>query len=366
MFGGRLVHFVEAIDAGADMIMADWTIYEALDKERPAGLSPVIIDDILRNRLGYGGVVMTSPLDMAAVTKHYETGKAAVSAIMAGCDILLQISPDIEKLRARIEAVAGAVEEGRISLSRVDASLARIERLKRRYALSENAFRTRTHVPRRPADMRALTAANKKAALDGIVLVRDREGLLPLPQSGSQIIVICPPTMVQRAGRPKEYIPVGPTLGHYMKAIAPQTREIHLNTVPADHEIDRAIEAAKHGDIIVVCALFANQSPKQVKVLKRLLGMGKPVVVVGLGDPGDLLLFPEAGTFLAVNSPVPICTESAAGVLFGKARCAGTLPVPIGDIYPVDHGMIGRGAGGDGRHTADNEENQIGPQRRAG
>ena len=97
----------------------------------PATMSDEIINDILRQQLGFDGVVITDSLAMGAITNEYNSGQAAIEVIKAGCDILL--GP--EDFREAFEAVIDAVENGVISEERINESVYRILLLKEKYGL---------------------------------------------------------------------------------------------------------------------------------------------------------------------------------------------------------------------------------------
>jgi beta-N-acetylhexosaminidase len=126
--------FQQAIRSGVGSLMTAHVLYKALDPERPATLSPAIVQALLRDEWGYDGVVLTDDLEMHAIMDHFGVGEAAVQAFLAGCDILL-ICKDPERERLAIQAVEAAVQEGRISKTRLDQSLQRIARLKSRYLM---------------------------------------------------------------------------------------------------------------------------------------------------------------------------------------------------------------------------------------
>lgn len=127
----ELAPFKDAVAQGVDAIMVAHVVYTALDPVRPASLSPAIVTGVLRNALGFGGVVMTDDLNMAAITDGYGPGEAAVMAIEAGDDLLLIDGPPATQ-NAMMDAVLAAVRSGRIPESRIDQSVARILALKRK------------------------------------------------------------------------------------------------------------------------------------------------------------------------------------------------------------------------------------------
>ena len=127
------VPFREAIRADVAFIMTAHVLVPSLDEERPATLSPRIVQDMLRDELGYQGVILSDDLEMNAIARTREIPDAAVQAIAAGCDALLICSGSIDTQAATLEALVHAVEDGRISYKRLEAALKRLRRAKERF-----------------------------------------------------------------------------------------------------------------------------------------------------------------------------------------------------------------------------------------
>lgn len=121
----ELLPFQAGIDAGADAVMMGHLIVPAICEE-PAVLCPEIVTGLLREEMGFTGVVMTDSLDMKAISDHYGNGEAAVRAVQAGVDLLL-CPPDPDET---IQTILAAVEDGAIPASRIDESVRRILTLK--------------------------------------------------------------------------------------------------------------------------------------------------------------------------------------------------------------------------------------------
>ena len=81
--------FKAAIEAGVAFIMTAHVLVTSIDDERPATLSPKIVQEILRDELGFSGVIVSDDLEMKAIADSYTPGEAAVAAIAAGCDAVL-------------------------------------------------------------------------------------------------------------------------------------------------------------------------------------------------------------------------------------------------------------------------------------
>lgn len=129
----EFVPFRAAIEADVASIMTAHVLIPSLDEERPATLSPRIVDGILKTKLGYRGLVVTDDLNMKAISAKYGTSDAVVAAIGAGCDAVLMCGTDHDVQAGAIEAVIHAVENGTLPLARVEDALARHRRVKERF-----------------------------------------------------------------------------------------------------------------------------------------------------------------------------------------------------------------------------------------
>lgn len=116
--------FAAGIEAGCDAILISHTIVNCLDSRFPASLSPMA-HAYLREQMGFSGVIVTDDLVMDAITDQYDTGEAAVLAVLAGNDLLCSTD-----YREQYQAVLEAVTDGRISSAQLDAAVYRILRWK--------------------------------------------------------------------------------------------------------------------------------------------------------------------------------------------------------------------------------------------
>lgn len=127
----ELLPFISGIESGADFVMIGHMTVDAFDDENPATFSKKIITDLLREELGYDGIIITDAMNMGAILNTYTSGDAAVAAIRAGVDVILMPND----LDVAYEAVYDAVESGDIPESRIDESVARILSCKREKGL---------------------------------------------------------------------------------------------------------------------------------------------------------------------------------------------------------------------------------------
>ena len=134
------VPFREAIRNDVAFIMTAHILVPALDEQKPATLSPAIVRGMLREELGFNGVILSDDLEMKAIADTYTVPDAAVQAIAAGCDGVLvcrahstNAVEDAEMQAAVLEAIVHAVEDGRIPFKRAEDALARNRKAKERF-----------------------------------------------------------------------------------------------------------------------------------------------------------------------------------------------------------------------------------------
>lgn len=140
------VPFREAIAAGVDAVMSCHILVPSLDQQQPATLSRAVVGDRLRGQLGFGGLVFTDDMDMKAISLRFAPGEAAVRAVAAGCDAVLQCGGDLDRVAAALEGLVRAFEDDTLPSTRLDEALQRHAALKDRY-LSVRAGRLAPPAP---------------------------------------------------------------------------------------------------------------------------------------------------------------------------------------------------------------------------
>ncbi|TQS70987.1 beta-N-acetylhexosaminidase [Ornithinibacillus gellani] len=135
----ELQPFQEAIEKGAEAMMVAHIMLNEIDPEWPASLSNQVIQDLLREKLGFKGLVITDDLTMGAIVNQYDIGAAAVKSIQAGSDIVL-VAHEEAAVDAVFYSLKHAVEAGEITEKRIDESLQRIISLKKKYGMHHNSI----------------------------------------------------------------------------------------------------------------------------------------------------------------------------------------------------------------------------------
>jgi len=319
----ELPPFRAAIAAGVPAIMSAHIVVPALDPtpELPVTLSRTVMTELIRNTLGFQGLVVTDDLEMGAL-KDVGEAAAGLRAIQAGADYLLFRFDETAQLEGH-RLITEAVRSGSVSSARLDESVRRVVDAKRRFGILEG---------RRDQSAPDL-AANARAALDlargATTLLRNRAGVLPLR---GRILAVSP------TNADISFFEGQPTLGSVIAAKRPDAVAQSLPLHPNASEIDRAVSAARAADVVVVGTTNLFAYPEQVDLVNAL-AKEKPVAVVALRGPYDILSVPDIPAYVcAYDSREPSLT-AAAEVLFGERKPAGSLPAVVPGIFSIGAGM---------------------------
>jgi beta-N-acetylhexosaminidase len=139
----EFVPFRAAIGADVASLMSCHVLVPAIDELRPGTLSPAVVQGLLRDELGWDGLVFTDDMEMKAIAARMPVPDACVAAIAAGCDAVLVCSGNHDLQFATIEALIRAVEQGALPYARVEQALARQRRAKERFLRAAPATRPR-------------------------------------------------------------------------------------------------------------------------------------------------------------------------------------------------------------------------------
>jgi len=328
--------FKAAIREGIDMIMTAHLAFPAFDDSGdPATLSHPIITGVLRDELGYDGVIVTDSLGMQGVRDKYGDAEVPVRALLAGVDQLL-MSPAMDEAYA---AVLAAVRSHRIRPNELDAKVRRVLRLKYRRGVVAQPYADPARVSSvvgTPAHLAAADSVTDRTT----TLVKNDTGALPLAPSGKKVLVT------------GYGVSTTATLAAALTGKGATVQTVQTGTSPTDAQVAAAVAAASDKDAVVVTTMKAwdtkvtDTRGGQQKLVKQLLATGKTVIVVAVRDPYDIAYFTAAPTYVATYSYSPVAIEAVARVITGAVRPTATLPVDIpvaGDpgtvLYPFGHGL---------------------------
>ncbi len=362
--------FRKAIAAGVDAVMTAHVRVLALDPDRGrvATTSPAIVTGLLKNQLGFKGIVMTDALDMAGLDGLYKKnpGRIAVDAFKAGNDVLTMPAD----LDASYRAMVKAVRTGEIGQERLDASVLKILRAKAGLGLDKNRVVDAAAIPKlvgTPENM----AVGQRISDASVTLVRDN-GLLPLPEKGptkSQLV------QYKSAGNRLSLLVIilcdnvrmedGRVLERQIRRRAPTAKVIYVDPRAAAAKSDDVLKSVDRAQQVVV-AVYVVPSAARMRTVARgqrnsaslpdstanlfagiLSRAADKTAVLAMGTPYLTEDFPEIQNYICTFSNATVSEISAARALFGEIPLPGHLPVHISNAtIPA---TIGRAAVGTGK-----------------
>ncbi len=321
----ELVPFKAAIEHGVDSIMTAHLAVPAIEPEEiPATVSPKVITGLLRDELGFKGIIVTDAMDMQGLTKLFGPAEASVRALEAGVDMLL-MPTDPEKA---IDAVLKAVAEGRLTRKRIDQSVLKILSAKAALGIQRRRFTN----PEKIADVIDSADAEERAqsvANRALTLVRDGGNIVPLKDPDNSCVLVLTEHRYSQQGR--QFVTE-------LRQRSPQAMKIRvLDPTSSQADLDDAGASAQQCNAVVIAAFVtvnANRGnvalPGEFPALvNRVLGSGKPAAIISFGNPYLLRAFPSAGAYLATFSTTTTSETAAARALLGDIPIKGRLPVSI-------------------------------------
>ena len=346
----ELVPFRAGLAAGAAGVMTAHIQLPALEPApaTPATFSARIVDGLLRDELGFEGLVFTDSMRMRAVSALVPPGEAAARAVAAGHDVVLHSPADA----AAFDALRAAVSAGRIGEDRIDRSVRRILGAKARLGLHRQR---RVSLDSLPAVVgtRAHRAVARDISARSLTLIRDdaRHVPLPTPRTGSVLYLsVLDYPAGWGIGAPSR------TLIPALEARWPNLTAIELSDSTSRAEIELVRETARRYDAVVAGVFVRTASysgrmdlaPALVDLLARLgresAATGRPFVAVLFGNPYAAAFLTDLPAILLTYDFYDLAEASAARAVAGETAIRGRLPVGLGDRYPLGHGLDRDGA----------------------
>jgi len=359
----ELPPFQKAIAAGVDSVMVAHVSVPALDSDpnHVATTSPAIVTGLLKNQLGFKGIVVTDALDMAGLTRLYgaHIGRAAVAAFKAGNDVLL-IPTDLD---ASYRSMLEAVRSGEIPTAQLDASVLKV--LKAKASLNLHKIRqVNVEAISRLVGKPENLALGQQIADDSITLVRDNGKLLPLKSSGTTatgvpyqkveevrdnlVAVIFSDDMRTEAGR---------TLERQIRERVEDANVIYVDPRVAPVMLDDSLKAVDKAQSVIAAVYEVPVAGRVMKgangvtnsvglsdasgaLLQKILDhAAEKTAVLAMGNPYLAQDFPTVQNYLCTFSNATVSEVAAVKALFGEIAIRGHLPVSIPNIVPRGAGI---------------------------
>jgi beta-N-acetylhexosaminidase len=335
----ELKPFRKAVEAGVSSIMIAHIDYRKLDNGIIATMSEKIINGILRERLGFDGIVTSDAFGMHGLIDHADPREACVKAILAGGDVILKRHGREANLTI-LQSLIAAVKSGKISNQRVDGSLKRILSVKNKFCggpqpeISE-AIWNKKHIS-------TLESMGKES----VTLLRNSENLLPLKIDQQTRVLLIMPDMIANASLDGTF---GDQAGYIIRSILSEKFSystdgidlIHYGLKPYEKEIESVINKAGTYDVLILGSHRSHLRPGQAEMIKNLFKLKKKIIWVALNIPYDLLVYPEATTYICTYSERLPQLKALCNIISGEISPKGKLPVRLKDLHNFCDGITG-------------------------
>jgi beta-N-acetylhexosaminidase len=324
--GNELVPFRAAISAGVSSIMPGHLAVPALEPDVtvPASLSRNILTGLLRDEMKYRGLIVTDAMDMGGVTSMYPPGEAAVRAVEAGADVVLQ--PPVPG--AALAGLENAVKSGRISVKRIDESVRRILQAKARVGLDKEPL---VNIPRLNEKFGLPKFADdaQNIADHSVTLLRNADQLVPLDAARPLRVLL-----VSLSADPDAYH--GATVESEIRWRVSSLKALRADTQFANVSALKLPPPETYD--VAIAALFVRVADRKGNVgfpddqrafVNQMLAAGKPCAIIGFGSPYLIANFPAAKTWLGEFSTNDVSQRAAIRALFGQVAINGHIPVTV-------------------------------------
>ncbi len=338
----ELPPFRAAIKAGVGAIMTFHGAMPALDSSgAPGTLSPLVLTGLLRKEMGFTGLIISDAMDMRGVLDRYGAVEAAKLAVIAGSDILIQP----ENVTQTIDAVVAGVREGRITVARIDEAVRRILLAKASLGLRRSAQVDLARVRTIVGDTANRRLA-ERVAEKSVTLVRDQAQQLPLlangPQPNRRILHI----VVARSTN----LGAGSAFATALGKSAGRIRTVVLH--PDDPFVDatRILALVDSSEMVLMGSYMAQQwdvatadAPDGLgAVVDAILQRGKPLVMIGFGNPYLGAQMPQVGSYLIAWNGSRASQRAAARALLGQQPFNRYIPITMSPAGALPSGRTSR------------------------
>ena len=347
----ELPPFKAGIQAGSDAVMIAHVAFPSLepDPTKIATTSRQVVTGLLREQLGFKGVIVSDAMEMKGLTKIYPegngnaAGRAAVDTVKAGQD-LLELPSDLD---GTFNGLLQAVKSGEISRAQIDASVRRLLLAKARVGLdSRGRHLVELNRIQYSVGKPSSYALAQEVADHAVTLVRDDNHMLPLHRGVPILVVIFVSDAHGEDGRVLEREIRSRTQGATVvyvdrRSAAVEAEGIAALASKAQHVIAAVYSVSQPGPAEAAATNASGLAAQgSAGILKNILDTaGDRTVVLALGSPYSILNFPSIRSYLCTYSWVPTSERSAAKALFGEIPIHGKLPVTLPGIAKRGDGI---------------------------
>lgn len=310
----ELIPFQAAIRAGVTAVMTAHILYPQIEPDPvPATMSRRIVQGILREKLGFQGIVISDCMEMAAIRSHYGIPEGTLAAFKAGVDLVEITHHPLWCAEAAVR-ILEAAQAGELDMEEMDASVNRILQCKEQWIEPEQAV-----------DFDFAAAAEESRLLMEQTITEVQRPSVPFAVT-NPLCIGCGAYRVSLVGNVD--LGQGNTFGSQMAQLLNGTCA-DMDRDPAPEAIEALVAQAKNHGCAVVGTFNAVFNPGQLQLIRALVDNGIPTAVVALRIPYDLLDLPETVWGIAAYEYSPESILATAKVLLGELAPTGKLPVHL-------------------------------------
>jgi beta-N-acetylhexosaminidase len=326
--------FQAAIDAGMGAVMTAHISVPSLNGgvREPSTLSPMVLTSILRDQMGFDGIVFTDAMDMSAIARQHSAGEAAVRAIEAGADVIL-MPPDVARA---VDGVVDAVRSGRLSQERIDASVMRILETKEALGLHAERFVPLDRVGSL-VGIPEHTAVADEIAEQSITLLQNRNNLLPLRGTRTA-------SVLSVSFRRDSDLLAARYFNRTLRETYPRLVSIDVDSEAREEDYRRVLARVRGQDLVIVSTYSSYAGA--VDALEELAAFiddvratGVPHVVISFGNPYLISNFPETQAYMLAWNGSEASQRAAARALVGQFDIVGRVPTSIPPLFELGTGL---------------------------
>ena len=329
--------FQAAVDNDVDMIMTAHIYVPCLEKTpgKPATLSKSILTSLLRNKINFEGIIITDAMGMGGIKANYTEKYAVVSAIQAGCDLLINNGTDASYT---FNCIREAINTGRLSEARIDSSVRRLLTLKANLGLNINPLLDIDSGDRLIGQIKVRDFA-QQVADDAVTLVRDDLKLIPLKESYDDLTII----NIHDINTKHEYNSFQRGLLNFY----PEAKVFNLDLSDNSEAYRTVIDSISEKSTVIIGAFVRYGAYKghvdfnkiQIDFINQLNRKTENIIVYSFGNPYILRQIPGIGSYLCGYGWQAVCQKAAVKALTGQIDISGKLPVTIPGIADFGSGI---------------------------
>ena len=317
----HLYPFAQAVAQGVPGIMTGHVLYPALDKENVASFSKKIMLGLLRQKMGFRGIIVTDRLDLRGATSFCSIGGCAVRSLAAGADMIL-LGRYIKPLTL-FDQIEQQVKKQKLQ-TRVEQASRRIFDLKKQLGLLDD---TPEIIPTELE--RAYKNTLQDISKEAVTLVRNEEGLIPFSSQKQR------PTVCAVFFAPSRFADQLMHVSRPFLARNYHVRTYNASLTPRTKDVQRALKCAQEADFVVAASLqWADKiNLSQKDAIEKLYAQNSNLVLLSVMSPYDIEHYPTIGTVIATYGLNSFALQTAADIIVGNTQAQGIMPVELKDNY---------------------------------